>query len=112
MPAEVPLYSCIREDQINKHEVDITELKTRVEFKHQRIDELKQSIDNLDKKLDRIDECLNQLRIQSERDDYDIDSRVTKLETTQNTIKWVVGIGLSVVGTAIGLLAFLLTYIH
>ena len=42
---EEPAYICIREKQINKHEVDIAELKTRVEYKHQRIDELKEQIE-------------------------------------------------------------------
>lgn len=109
---EEPAYICIREKQINKHEVDIAELKTRVEYKHQRIDELKEQIEEMDKKLDKIDHCLSELKIQSERDDFDIDTRVTKLETAQSTTKWIIGLGFTAVGTAVGVLAFILTYIH
>lgn len=108
---EVPSV-CIRDKQVNKHEVDIAELKTRIDYKHQRIDELKSSIDEMDKKLDKIDHCLSELKLQSERDDFNIDTRVTKIENTIHVLKWVLGIGLSVVTTAIGILTFILTFAH
>lgn len=107
-----PQYVCIREKQVNKHEVDIAELKTRVEYKQQRLDEMKESIDKLDAKLDKIDHSLSELQRQSERDDFDIDNRVTKLETAQVTMKWIITIGLTAIGTAVGVLAFILTHIH
>ena len=104
-----PNYVCIREEQVNKLQIDVAELKTRVDYKHQRIDELKISIETLDKKLDKIDECLNHLKLQSERDDFNIDTRVTRIENTINVLKWIVGIGLSVVATAIAVLGFFMT---
>lgn len=110
--SEKPQYVCIREKQVNKHEVDIAELKTRVEYKHQIIEEMKDSIDKLDEKLDKIDHSLSELKLQSERDDFDIDNRVTKLETAQGTLRRVISIGLTAVGTAVAVLAFLLTNLH
>ena len=112
MTAKTTDYICIREKQVNKHETDIAELKTKADFRNVQIAELKIEIDKIDKKLDKIDECLNQLKLQSERDDFNIDTRVTQLETTQNTLKWVVGIGLTCIGTAIAVLSFFLTIIH
>lgn len=112
MESDENKYVCIREKQVNKHEVDIAELKTRVEYKHQAIDEMKDTINKLDEKLDKIDNCLSELRLQSERDDFDIDSRVTRLETAQNTMKWIIGIGLTAISTAVGVLTFILTHIH
>ena len=73
MVSEDNNYVCIREKQVNKHEVDIAELKTRVEYKHERIDELKKSMDDMDKKLDKIDHCLSELKLQSEKHDSRIE---------------------------------------
>lgn len=112
MTAKKVDYTCIREKQVNQHEVDIAELKTRVDYKHERIDELKKSIEEMDKKLDKIDHCLSELKLQSERDDFNIDNRVTKIENTINVLKWILGLGLSVVGTAIAILTFMITFVH
>ena len=105
-------YVCIREKQVNKHEVDIAELKARADFKDVRIDELKESIGHMDEKLDKIDEALTDLQRQSERDDFNIDNRVTKLENTQTVLKWIIGIGLTATSTAVAVLAFVLTIVH
>lgn len=107
-----PAYVCVREKQVNKHEVDIAELKARADFKDLRIDELRESIDDMDKKLDKIDHALSDIQRQSERDDFNIDSRVTKLENTQNVLKWIIGIGLTAIGTTITVLTFILTNLH
>lgn len=103
---------CRKELQLNQHDVDIAELKTRVEYKHERIDELKKSMEEMNKKLDKIDHCLNELQLQSERDDFNIDNRVTKVENTINVLKWVIGLGLTAVGTAIAVLAFIMTIVQ
>lgn len=103
---------CIIEKQVNQLQVDVAELKTRIDYKHQRIDELKQSIDEIDKKIDKIDHCLSKLKMQSKSDDFNIDSRVTKLENTQNVLKWITGIGLTIVTTAVAVMGFLLTIMH
>lgn len=109
---EEPQYTCIREKQVNKHEVEIAELKTRVDYKHERIDELKKSMDEMDKKLDKIDHCLSELKLQSERDDFNIDTRVTKIENTIHVLKWAIGLGLTAIGTAVTVLAFVITIVH
>jgi len=64
--------------------------------------EIKRDIEKMDTKLD-------QLILQSERDDFNIDNRVTKLENTQNVLKWIIGIGLTCIGTAIAVLTLFLT---
>lgn len=105
-------HTCIHENTLNEQNIEIAQLKTRIEYKHERIDELKTSLNELSKKLDKIDHCLNELKLQSERDDFNIDNRVTQLETTQNTLKWIIGVGLTCVGTAIAILTFFLTILH
>lgn len=105
-------YVCIHERRLNKNENRITELEAKASFKEERIHELKISMDEMDKKLDKIDDCVHHLKLQSERDDFNIDNRVTQLETTQNTLKWVIGIGLTAIGTATAVLAFVVTIVH
>ena len=105
-------YVCIREKQVNKHEVDIAELKARADFKDMRIDEIKSDMEEMNNKLDTISQSLSDLQRQSERDDFNIDSRVTKLENTQNVLKWIVGIALTAIGTCVAIMGFILTVIH
>lgn len=105
-------YICIREKQVNKHETDIAELKARADFKDLRIDEVKEDIEKISNKLDAVDEKLDKWQHKSEQGDFNIDNRVTQLETTQNTLKWVVGIGLTALTTAVGVVAFFLSLLH
>lgn len=105
-------YICIREKQVNKHETDIAELKARADFKDLRIGEVKDDIEKISNKLDAVDEKLDKWQHKSEQDDFNIDNRVTQLETTQNTLKWVVGIGLTALTTAVGVVAFFLSLLH
>ena len=60
-------YVCIREKQVNKHEVDIAELKARADFKDMRIDEIKSDMEEMNNKLDTISQSLSDLQRQSER---------------------------------------------
>ena len=101
----MPDYECLHEELLQNHSLEITELRTEVGFKKEKIDELKTSIQVIDKKLD-------DLIIQSERDDFDIDKRVTSLENTIKVLKWVVAIGLTSIGTAVTIIGLILTLIH
>lgn len=98
-------YTCIHEEKLQEHNTKITELEKEVQFKKEKIDEIKKSMKEINEKLD-------QLILQSERSDFDIDNRVTKLETTQRTLKWIIGLGLTCVGTAVAVLSFIITIIH
>lgn len=98
-------YECIHEELLQDHSLQLKELETEVGFKKEKIDDLKGSITLIDEKLD------NLIR-QSERDDFDIDKRVTSLENTIKVLKWVLGIGLSSIGAAIAVITLLVTIIH
>ena len=106
------IHDCKYEKRFNKDENRITELETEIKFKKEKIDDLKSSMEEIDKKLDKIDHCLNELKLQSERDDFNIDTRVTQLETAQKTLKNIIVIGLSCIGTAVAVLAFLVAIMH
>lgn len=96
---------CLHEELVQNHSLKITELETEIQFKKEKIDKLQESVEKIDDKLD-------QLIRQSDQKDFDIDNRVTQLEATQNTLKWVIGIGLTCIGTATTVLAFLMTIMH
>lgn len=93
------------EAKLEEHTVQIQELRDEISFKRWKIDTLIEKIDNLTKVVQEIQ--LSQLK-----DDNDTKNRVTSIESTLKTLKWVVGIGLSVVGTAIAVLGFVITFIH
>ena len=93
------------EKKVEEHTVLIQELKDEVDFKRWKIDTLIEKIDNLTKVVQEIQ--LSQLK-----DDNDIKNRVTGIESTIKTLKWVTGIGLSIVSTAIAVLGFVITFLH
>lgn len=98
-------YECFHEETLQEHSLEITELKKEVQFKKEKIDALQDSMEKIDEKLD-------QLIRQSDQSDFNIDTRVTRLEATQKTLKWTIGLGLTCVGTAVAVLAFIITIIH
>lgn len=90
------------ERKVEEHTVQIQELKDEVDFKKWKIDSLIEKIDNLTTVVQQIQ--LNQLK-----DDNDIKNRVTSIESTMSTLKWVVGIGFSALGVAVAGLGLLLS---
>ena len=93
------------EKKVDRHTVQIQELKDEVDFKKWKIDSLIEKIDNLTTVVQQIQ--LNQLK-----DDKEIQNRVTSIESTINTLKWVVGIGLSALSVVVAILSIFITVIH
>lgn len=98
-------YECVHEELLQEHNLKLTELEKEVQFKKEKIDGLTAGMKEVNDKLDRL------IR-HSEQSDFDIDTRVTKLETTIKTLKWIIAIGLTAIGTATTVLAFIITIIH
>lgn len=98
-------YECHHEELLQEHNMKLIELEKEVQFKREKIDGLQESMEKIEEKLDTL------IR-QSDQSDFNIDTRVTQLETTLKTLKWVVGIGLTCIGTAVAVLAFVVTIIH
>ena len=93
------------EKRVDEHTVQIQELKDEVDFKKWKIDSLIEKVDNLTTVVQQIQ--LNQLK-----DDNDIKNRVTGVESTIGTLKWVVGVGLSALGVLVAYLTFMMTLFH
>lgn len=93
------------EQKIDEHSLQIQELKDEVDFKKWKIDSLIEKIDNLTTVVQQIQ--LNQLK-----DDNDTKTRITSIESTMTTLKWVVGVGLSALGVLVGYLSLMMTVLH
>ena len=97
-------HACIQEPTI-------TQLKVHQDYETQRIDELRSKIDKMDKKLDKVLEGFNDLKLQSNKDDNQLELRLKAIETelelqkrvaTENhnritQIIAVVGVGLTII---------------
>ena len=70
---------------MNEHnciqEPTITQLQVHQDYETQRIDELKIQIDKMDKKLDKVLEGFNELKLQSNKDDNQLELRLKAIET-------------------------------
>ena len=105
-------YLCIREKQINKHDSEIASLKTRADYKDDKIEELNISMKDMDKKLDDISDTLNDLKLQSAKDDFNIDNRVKALESKLETLKWVMGSAIAILSVLVAAIGLILSYLH
>ena len=88
------------ERKVDEHTVQIQELKDEVDFKKWKIDSLIEKIDNLTT-------VVQQIQLTQMKDDNDIRNRVTSIESTLATLRWVVGIGLSVLGVLVAILSLI-----
>lgn len=105
-------YVCIRDKQLSKHDTEITELKARSHFKEEKITELNDSMKEMDKKLDSINDSIQELKLQSAQDDFNIDNRVKALESKLETLKWVTGSAVAILGVLVGILSLIVSSIH
>ena len=87
------------EAKVEEHSLQIQQLHDEVDFKKWKIDSLIEKIDNLTTVVQQIQ--LNQIE-----DDNDIKNRVTAIESSMNTLRWVTGVGLSILGVIIAYMSF------
>ena len=109
---------CIHEEQFIGQSRAIERLDTELGYKKEKLDELKKDNERMDKKLDEIKNCVNKLILASKRDDDKLkdiineqNSRLTALETTNRTLKWVMGVSLSALGVCIAGIALVLSHL-
>lgn len=69
------------EEQIQSNKRQIAEVKTELKFKEQRIDDLYLKMEKLEAKIDLMNENINQLILQSNKDDTQLELRLKAIET-------------------------------
>ena len=67
-------HDCIKEPEI-------AQIRVRQDYETQRIDDLRDKIDIMDKKLDKVLEGFNELKLQSNKDDNQLELRLKAIET-------------------------------
>ena len=112
-------YNCLHEELLQSHSLQLKEHETELHYKKEKLDEIKEDNKRMEEKLDDIKECVNEIIIASKRDDSQLkeiiakqDNRITALETTNKTLKWVIGVGLTGLTAGVGFLGFLIMHIH
>ena len=93
------------EQKVEEHSLQIQELHDEIDFKKWKIDSLIEKIDNLTTVVQQIQ--LNQLK-----DDTDTKTRITSIESTMTTLKWVVGVGLTLLGVVVAYISLIITVLH
>ena len=78
-PVETPCAD--HEEQIQTNKRQIAEVKTELKFKEQRIDDLYLKMEKLEAKIDLMNENINQLILQSNKDDTQLELRLKAIET-------------------------------
>lgn len=69
------------EDQIQENSKRIAEVQTELKFKEKRIDDLYLKMEKVESKIDMINENINQLILQSNKDDTQLELRLKAIET-------------------------------
>ena len=112
-------HECLYDEQIQGQSRKIAELETKADYKEKIIMDLKSDIKDLKDSMDSLDKTITDFILKSINDDSALrelvnkqDNRITALETTNKTIKWVVGIGFTAIGTFIVVLGFLISHLH
>lgn len=80
MTAEKLEYTCIEKDQLSEQSAKIAELEARADFKDQRINELIEDNRRIESKIDKLTETVNNIVINSIKDDKDLKEDITKLK--------------------------------
>lgn len=73
-----------------------------------QIKNLSDIMTQMNAKLDNIDEKINKINLEIHENSYDLDRRVTALESKLETLKWVFGSSVVILAA----LQFFITYLH
>lgn len=109
---------CMHENQIQRQSRKIAELETRADYKEKIIMDLKDDIKDLKNSMDSLDKTITDFILKSIGDDNALrelvnsqDNRITALETTNRTLRWVVTIGFTALGSLVALMGFIISHL-
>ena len=107
--------NCIHEEQLQTHSRLIERLETRADYKEKMIDTMAENMEKMNKKLDDIVSSVNDIKMESNRDDTHLELRLTKIETELSLQREVtnrrlvlIGLGLTAFTIFINLLPYIL----
>ena len=74
---------CMHEDQIQGQSRSIERLNAELNYKKERLDDLKEDNRRMEKKLDELSSDISEFISQSDTKDYALNERIIKIETRQ-----------------------------
>ena len=112
-------FDCPHDEQIQNQSRKIAELETRADYKEKMINELNDNMREVKKSMESLEKSITDFMLKSINDDStlrelvnDQDNRITALETTNKTLKWVIGIGFSVFALIISILGLIIAFVN
>lgn len=76
-------HDCIHENMILSHNRTIERLDAEMDYKKEKLDDLKESNRRMEEKIDEIKESVNEIILKSQTDDDKLDKRILAIETEQ-----------------------------
>lgn len=77
---------CLHEEQINGQSRTIERLIAELDYKKEKLDEIKENNRRMEEKIDKMNESLNGFINTSDSKDTKLDLRLTKIETKQEVL--------------------------
>ena len=79
-------HTCLHEDQLQGQSRAIERLGAEMDYKKEKLDDLKESNRRMEEKIDDIKDCVNELIVKSKTDDDMLDKRLIAIETRQDVL--------------------------
>ena len=79
-------HTCLHEEQIQNQSRIIERLGAELDYKKEKLDEIKENNRRMETKIDKINENLNDFISTSDSKDTKLDLRLTKIETRQTVL--------------------------
>ena len=105
-------HECIHEEQIQGQSRNIERINAELNYKKERLDELKEDNKRMEEKIDDIKECVNQLIVKSKTDDDKLEARLVAIETEQTVMKEENNKKLVIIGIILTALTFYFNYVR
>lgn len=80
-------HDCIHEDKILGQSRAIERITAELNYKKERLDELKEDNQRMETKIDDIKDCINQLIVKSNSNDSALEARLLAIETKQASLE-------------------------
>jgi predicted nucleic acid-binding Zn-ribbon protein len=80
---KLPAHECLHEEKILGQSRAIERINAELDYKKEKLDDLKRSNERMEEKIDDIKDCINQLIVKSNSNDSALEARLVAIETKQ-----------------------------
>ena len=112
-------HDCVHEELIQNQSRKLAKLEEKASYKEKMISDLSKDVREVKKSIEALNNTITDFILKSVDDDNALrelvnkqDNRITALETTNKTLKTVIGIGFTALSVLIATLTFFITTIH